>query len=114
MRKCIPVFEVHESETQNFGELFGGTASFLFTQHFYFQRDPNIFTDIDLSRGYVFFQLGRKICPEGREKVMLTTVHIRVKRVIKIAARSIGDVATLPFVPRNMSVPSLNTMPLGV
>lgn len=75
------------------------------TKHFYWYR---------LKRGLRVFQLGRKICPEGRDKVMFTTVHIRAKRVIKIAGRSIGFVARLLSVPHHMSVPSFNIMPQGV
>ena len=75
------------------------------TKHFYWYR---------LKRGLRVFQLGRKICPEGRDKVMFTTVHIRAKRVIKIAGRSIGFVTRLLSVPHHMSLPSFNIMPQGV
>lgn len=75
------------------------------TKHFYWYR---------LKRGLRVFQLGRKICPEGRDKVMFTTVHIRAKRVIKITGRSIGFMARLLSVPHHMSLPSFNIMPQGV
>lgn len=77
-------------------------------------RETKHFCRYRLKRGLRVFQLGRKICPEGRDKVMFTTVHIRAKRVIKIAGRSIGFVARLLSVPHHMSLHSFNIMPQGV
>lgn len=85
-----------------------------YLRNIFTSRETKHFCWYRLKRGLRVFQLGRKICPEGRDKVMFTTVHIRAKRVIKIAGRSIGFVARLLSVPHHTSLPSFNIMPQGV
>lgn len=91
-----------------------GARSPFYLRTIFTSRETKRFYWYRLKRRLRVFQLGRKICPEGRDKVMFTTVHIHAKRVIKIAGRSIGFVARLLSVPHHISLPSFNIMPQGV